>query len=127
MKIRDEQEWILFQQHVRDKGNAGMKKLLEIFIEWSEDLQSREGDQLRQYNEALLDHEAQSILNAGDIGQLFWMACQFWPNGNEFADCLTLLEIRMVAENMMEKLLAQQEQARQAGDHADRGADIPSQ
>lgn len=127
MKVRDEQEWILFQKFVQDKGSAGMKKLLEIFIEWSEDLQSRDGDQLRQYNDALYDHEAHDVLSAGDIGELFWLACQFWPNGNEFADCLTLLETRMVTENVMGKVLAQQEQARKAGERADRGADVPSQ
>jgi hypothetical protein len=123
MKAKDEQQWILFQQYVRDKGNPGMKKLLEIFIRWTDAVQAY-GD-LGTYNLALLDQQEFAILSAMDVGELFFMACQFWPDSEEFAQSLTPLESMIVRENFTVKILAQQEEARKAGEKAEKGADAP--
>lgn len=121
MQVKDEQYWQVFQVFVRDKGNPGMKKLLEIFISWSEAVQDQG---LSEYNTVLRDLEAFPFLSAMDIGELFVMAVQFWPNGEDFVDLLSPLERKVTTENLTVKLRAQADQARKAGERADSGADV---
>lgn len=121
MDVKDEQYWQVFQVFVRDKGNPGMKKLLEIFISWSEAVQDHD---LAEYNTALKNLDAFPFLSAMDMGELFVMAVQFWPNSEDFVDLLSPLERKVTMENLTVKLLAQADQARKAGERADSGADV---
>lgn len=125
MRVKDEQQWILFRQHVRDKGNPGMRKLMEIFEEWTNAIQMTSGGP-EDYNHALSGLDALPILKAGDIGELFVLAIQFWPNGEELYESLTPLEAKIVQENLAIKALALQDMARKAGERADRGLDSPT-
>lgn len=119
MNVIDEPAWIAFQTHVRESGHVGMKRLLEIFMQWSEAVE--EYHDVSLYNHALTELEACSALSALDITELFVMASQFWPNGADFVDELSPLEMKMVQENITMKLVAQAEQARKAGERANQG------
>jgi hypothetical protein len=125
IKVKDEQQWIMFRHHVRDNGNPGMRKLLDVFEEWTQAVQST-GSNVEQYNHHLCQMDALPILKAGDICELFVLAIQFWPNGEEFYESLTPLECKIVQENLDVKVLALQEMARKAGQRADRGLDSPA-
>jgi hypothetical protein len=114
MRVKDEREWAEFVADITSKNFVPMQVLLNAFVEWTEQLQSSGG---MYYDEVLTGLPCADVLSAGDIGEMYVLALRFWPepDSNDLFKVLTLLEKKMISENVSAKIAQSAVYAAQQG------------
>lgn len=59
---------------------------------------------IENYNQALEQIPHIENLSAGDVAELFVLATQFWKQGERLAEELTILELKLIKENIAIKM-----------------------
>lgn len=81
--------------------NTPLFLILSLAEEWFDKMEELG---VTQYNTALQQLSQLSILSAGDIAELFVIAFQYWKQGERLSQILTVLELKLIGENLTHKM-----------------------
>lgn len=117
MRVKDDREWQQFVTDMKSKNFPPLEVLLNAFIQWTEAVQDQPAGTM-DYNMCLTGLPCADQLNAGDIGEMYVIALRFWPeqDSTEFFDMLTLLERKMINENVRAKIALAARYAKEQGE-----------